>query len=150
MKKVFFGTALFLLTTFALQAQRDHLNTQKKERIEAYKIAFFTERLQLTPDESKAFWPLFNEFENEQDKLKEKYNLRGKKIELLSDEEVRDFIMKHLEMEREQVNLRRDYTMQFMEVLPIRKVALLQKTDTEFKKKLLQEMRKRRQQRGNN
>lgn len=128
-------------------AQRGSMRAERQEQIDAFKIAFFAEKLQLTPEESKAFWPLFNQFEERQDALQEKYELRGKKLELLSDDEVKGHIMSQLEMEDELVKLRKDYTMQFMEVLPIRKVAMLQRINREFKKALLEEIRKRRRER---
>ena len=59
----------------------------------------------------------------------------------------RDYILNHLEMEDELVRMRKGYIMQFMDMLPVRKVAMLQRIDKEFKKALLQEMRKRRQDR---
>ena len=145
MKKVFLGTALLLLFSLVANAQRGSMRAERQERIEAFKIAFFTEKLQLTPDESKAFWPLFNQYEDRQDALQKKYDLKGKRLELLSDEEVKGHVMKQLEMEDEMVKLRKDYIMQFMDVLPVRKVAMLQRINREFKKALLQEIRKRKQ-----
>ncbi len=145
MKKVFLGTALLLFFSLMANAQRGNMRAERQERIEAFKIAFFTEKLQLTPDESKAFWPLFNQFEDRQDALQEKYDLKGKRLELLSDEEIKGHIMNQLEMEDEMVKLRKDYIMKFMDVLPVRKVAMLQRINREFKKALLQEIRKRRQ-----
>ena len=139
--------AFLFLFAIHSNAQRDGMRAERQERIEAFKIAFFTEKLQLTPDESKIFWPLYNEFEQKREGLMDKYELKGKKLELLSDAEVKAHILTHLEMEQELVKMRKDYIMQFMEVLPVRKVAMLQRIDKEFKKTLLQEMRKRRQER---
>ncbi|MEZ4957135.1 MAG: hypothetical protein R2825_26490 [Saprospiraceae bacterium] len=147
MKKLFLGTIVLLMFNMTANAQRGSMRAERQEQIDAFKIAFFTEKLQLTPEESKAFWPLFNQFEERQDALQEKYELRGKKLELLSDDEVKGHIMSQLEMEDELVKLRKDYTMQFMEVLPIRKVAMLQRINREFKKALLEEIRKRRRER---
>lgn len=135
------------MCSMVANAQRGNMRAERQEQIDAFKIAFFTEKLQLTTEESKAFWPLFNEFEERQDALQEKYDLRGKRLELLSDDEVKGHIMDQLEMEDELVKLRRDYTMKFMEVLPIRKVAMLQRINREFKKALLEEIRKRRRER---
>ncbi|MEO1260688.1 MAG: hypothetical protein AAFZ15_17960 [Bacteroidota bacterium] len=147
MKKVFLGIVLLSLFSLGANAQRDNMRAEMKEKVEAYKIAFFTEKLDLSPDESKTFWPLFNELENKQEALREKYHLKGKKLELLSDAEVKDHIMSQLDMEQEAVQLRKDYTLKFMDVLPVRKVAMLQKINREFKKELLREMRQRRQNR---
>jgi len=147
MRKSFFGIALFLMLAFAASAQPCKPGERAQEKIEAYKIAFFTERLQLTPEESKSFWPLFNQFENERDALRDGYKLEDRKIELMSDKEVEDFVMQHFEMEEKLVKLRRDYVRRFMEVLPIRKVAILQRVDTEFKRHLLEQLQKRQEKR---
>ena len=147
MKKILFiAIPLFLFMT-SIQAQQDRGRAQRQERIQTFKVAFFSEKLQLTPEESKNFWPLFNQFEEKQEALREKYNLRGQRLEFLSDIEVKEHVMNQLEMEHEVVKVRKDYTMQFMDVLPIRKVAMLQRVNREFKKELLKEMRERRQNR---
>ena len=148
MKKVILGMALMLLSLSAINAQQGNRRTERQEKIEAFRIAFFTEKLQLTSQESKNFWPLFNQFEKQQDGLREKYDLKGKRLELLTDAEVKGHILNQLEMEDEMVKLRKDYTMRFMEVLPVRKVAMLQRIEREFKKELLKEIRERRQNRG--
>lgn len=147
MKKVFLATAFIFLFGLVAMAQRSEMRAEMQERVEAYKIAYFTEQLALTPDESKVFWPLFNELEQKQEDLREKYDLRGKKLELLSDSEVKDHIMSQLEMEQEAVKIRKEYMLKIMDVLPVRKVAMLQKVNREFKKELLKEMRQRRQNR---
>lgn len=140
---------MFAIVSAAL-AQPGQRGERAQEKMEAFKIAFFTERLQLSPDESKAFWPLFNQFENERDALKDKFDLEGQKLELMSDKDVEAAIMQHIEMEEQLVKLRRDYVRRFMEVLPVRKVAMLQRIDTEFKRALLEEIKKRREERQGN
>ena len=150
MTKLFLGITLMLVISGMTYAQpgRGKMGERAEERIEAFKIAFFTEKLQLSPEESKTFWPLYNQFENERETLRKKYDLEGKRFELMSDKEVENAIMQHVEMEEQMVKLRRDYVRRFMEILPVRKVAMLQRIDTEFKRTLLEEMKKRREARG--
>ena len=141
-------TALFLFAVVAANfAQPGQRGERAQEKIEAFRIAFFTEKLQLTPEESKTFWPLYNQFENERDALKNKFDLDGQRFELLSDKDVEAAIMQHIDMEEQMVKLRRDYVRRFMEVLPVRKVAMLQRIDNDFKRALLEEIRKRRENR---
>lgn len=136
-----------MLAAPALFAQPGAMQERMQDKIEAYKIAFFTEKLQLTPEESRQFWPVYNQFENEQESLKNRYKVEGRKIELMSDTEVDDFINRQIEMEEQTVKLRRDYIRRFKEILPIRKVAMLQRIDTEFKRALLEEIKQRRENR---
>lgn len=146
MKKFLTGIIL-LLFTLALNAQPGKLTERMEGKIQAYKIAFFTERLQLTPEESRDFWPLFNQFESEQEALKNRYNPEGRRIDLMSDSEVEEFLNKNLEVEEQMVKLRREYIQRFKKILPIRKVAMLQRIDTEFKRALLEEIKQRRENR---
>ena len=143
MKKLLIGATL-LLISLTLSAQPGRSREERQEKIEAYKIAFFTEKLQLTPEESKAFWPLYNQFESEREALRKRYDQDNVRIELMSDKEVAAYLEKSIEMEEQQVKLRKDYLGRFQEVLPIRKVALLQRIDREFKVELLREIRERR------
>lgn len=149
MKKLLILTILTLTASAALFAQRGAGGEKAQERIESFRIAFFTEKLQLTPEESQAFWPLYNEYENARKELRQKYRLEGKRLELLSDSELEEYIEQQLKMEEEMVKLRREYVYKFKKILPIRKVAMLQKVDNEFKRQLLQELRKRQQNRMN-
>src|SRR6476620_10673268 len=45
-----------------IKAQEDE---SRAEKIEALKIAFITQKLQLTSDEAQKFWPVYNQYENE-------------------------------------------------------------------------------------
>ena len=73
-KKLSILLIIFLSSTFIL-AQND-LN-QKKENREALKIAFFTSKMNLNTEESRVFWPVLNEMENELKDLKDK-NAHGR------------------------------------------------------------------------
>ena len=54
------------------------------------RIAFITEKLQLTPSESEQFWPLFNEYHKEMKSLRSAYKSPHDFI-LMTDNEVEDF-----------------------------------------------------------
>jgi hypothetical protein len=145
MKNFILTIAILFSATIYTGAQ---INKPVQNRLESYRVAFFTERLQLTPDESKGFWPLYNEFEEEQRNLRNKYDLQDKKLELLADSEIESFIMKSLDVEEQIVKIRRNYIKRFMQVLPVRKVAMLQRIENDFRRALLEELRNRRMPQG--
>ena len=144
MKKLSFAIVFTLAFVASSMAQKER-GEKAQEKMEAFKIAFFTEKLQLTSEEAKVFWPIYNQFENEREALKDKFDLDGQKLELMSDKDVETAIMQHIEMEEQMVKLRRDNVRRFMEVLPVRKVAMLQRIDNDFKRALLEEIKKRRE-----
>ena len=55
-----FITLILLLITLGSTAQR-----QKRERIRTLKVAFITEKLDLTPKEAQEFWPVYNAFDKQ-------------------------------------------------------------------------------------
>ena len=52
-----------ILSSFPLFAQKKESKDEKKQRIEAARVSFITKKLELTPEESKEFWPVVNEME---------------------------------------------------------------------------------------
>ena len=112
---------------------------QKKENRQAQKVAFFTAKMNLNTEESKVFWPVVNEMENELKELKDKnahgkMMLKDKKIEDFSDEELEDMMDTRIQMGKEKVDILVKYHEKFKEVIPIRKLAKYYQTGTEFKK----------------
>ncbi len=129
---------------FGLMAAATAQREAAAERIEAFKVAFFTQKLQLTTEEAQAFWPLYNEYERKREALRKEMK-PSTRPELMSDEELRAHLYKQLDTEARLVALRREYFEKFMEVLPLRKVATIPQAEQQFKRKLLEELRNRQQ-----
>ena len=125
------------LSSTIIFAQND-LN-QKKENRQAQKVAFFTAKMNLNIEESKVFWPVVNEMENELKELKDK-NAHGrmilvdKKIEDVSDKELEEIIDARIQIGKEKVDILVKYHEKFKEVIPIRKLAKYYQASKEFKK----------------
>src|SRR6185295_745050 len=65
MKKIFFLLGfVFLATMFSFAQTGDDLKGGTN-RIDAIKIAYLTKELELSPDEAKAFWPLYDRYTGE-------------------------------------------------------------------------------------
>ncbi len=128
-----------------LAAQNDGAFAQ---RIEAMKAAFITDRLRLTPEESQQFWPLYNQYQQEERQLRKQYR-PDKPIPDMSEQEAEKHLSRLLEREEKQLDLKARYINRFQEVLSALKVAMLPKVEEEFKKELLKRMQERRRQNGN-
>ena len=116
-----------------------------EERIKQAREDFFTKALQLTPQESKDFWPLYYQYQDDEKDLENQYRPHGK-IELMSDQEVEQYIENTFTLKEKQLALQRSYFQKMRTVLPIRKVAMLNKTEKQFKRKLLERVQNRRRQ----
>ena len=135
-KKLSILLIICLSSTFIL-SQNDL--KQKKENREALKIAFFTAKMNLNTDESRVFWAVVNEMENELKDLKDKnahgrMMLKDKKIEDFSDEELEEMMDAKIQMGKEKVEILVKYHEKFKEVIPIQKVAKYYQASKEFKK----------------
>ena len=137
---------VLVITLFStiLSAQND--SNQKKENIEARKIAFFTSKMDLNTEESLNFWPVVNEMNAELKEIRNK-NAHGKMIlidkksEDLSDEKLEEILDARMQIGKEQMDIKIKYHEKFKKILPIQKVAKFYQATREFKK--LQSERKK-------
>ena len=123
-----------------------------REDIESMKIAFLTRRLNLTPDEARKFWPVYNQFSEELKVIRENRNKAAKdtkdNFETLSDKEVEKNVDGEITFRQQELDLLKKYHNQFKQTLPIKKVAKLYRAEEDFKKELLERIKERRAQRA--
>lgn len=117
-------------------------------KIQKERVAFFENELQLSQSEADQFWPLYDQYRADVKALKKSYR-RDKKVALMSDKEVEAYIFEAFEMQEKQIGIRKTYYEKLRQFMPIRKIAMLDRTEQKFKKKLLQHVKQRRQQRKN-
>ena len=139
----FFAAGMFLFTTSGA------LIAQSKEQIEKFKEerkAYFTEELELTDSENKAFWPLYEDFQNRKMKLVEDerntWSYAHKNAENLTDMEILETLSKGYGLKEKQLELEREYYQEkFLEALPAKKVLKLGKVEWDFRRHLLHRLR---------
>ena len=136
------------------QPQNVKSNKEKKERIEAMKIAYITKNLDLGSEEAKIFWPVYNSYEKEHKELrqtkknvekeaKEKQKSADASIEKISEKELDTYMNMVFEIKDKENQLNRKYHLEFKKVLPPYKVMLLYKSKRDFKKEILRMIKKR-------
>ena len=141
-----FLTGTFFLLFFAGLAP---LMGQSEEQIEKFKKerkTYFTEKLELTDEEAKAFWPLYDDFSNRKMKLVEDerntYSYAHKNAENLSDQEIIDILKKVNKLKEDQLKLEAEYYQdKFIQALPAKKVLKLGKVEWDFRRHLMRELR---------
>lgn len=119
---------------------------ERNERIEAMKVSFITDQLKLTPEEAKAFWPIFNQFETEKRALREEFrNNHGpnqKNIDEISEAEAEKMINNEISFLQKDLDIMKRYIAQFKSVLPTKKVAVLLSLENKFKRMILDRIKK--------
>lgn len=118
---------------------------ENREKIESEKVAFITNKLDLSVKEAQNFWPVYNEFQKKREELfieKRKIHKNlTKNVETLSDEEIIEVLNKIGELKMKEVKLEKEYTDKFLKILPPKKVVMLHKTEMEFKRTLLKKLK---------
>lgn len=132
MKKIILLILLYggLLFTAAGQDEQ-----REAGRLQAYKIAFLTKKLNLTPDEAQKFWPIYNKYEEEL-RAARIQNRQNKASEIATEEKI--------------LNIRKKYSDEFSKALSTEKVNNLFKSEREFGTIIQKEFLERRNQRNNN
>ncbi|MCB0503407.1 MAG: hypothetical protein KDD32_12045 [Bacteroidetes bacterium] len=145
MKKIILIALLgVFLNTHSGFAQRP--DAERTERIEALKISFITDQLKLTPEEAKAFWPIFNQFEAEQKSLRD--NFKGKPgnakkdVSQLTEEEAEEMINNEVTFLQKELEILKKYITAFKSVLPTQKVAILLTLENRFKRMIFDQIKK--------
>ncbi len=137
---------LLLLTSFNFYAQSEKMK-EKKEQIQALKVAFFTTELDLSTAEAAKFWPLYNAFDDKQFELRHKkmrtYMSRMKdgSIDKMTDKEARILLSQMESTDEELFLLRKKFAKDVKEILPAIKIIKLRKSEEDFNRKLLHQYR---------
>jgi hypothetical protein len=148
----------FLTALIFLLPASGSLFAQSQEQIEKFneeRKAYFTENLELTDAESKAFWPLYEDFQNRKMKLVEDemntYKYANKNIDNLTDSEIKTTLEKIYRLKEEQLQLETEYyQVKFHKALPAKKVLKLGKVEWDFRHHLIRKLRgEETSQRGN-
>ncbi|MCO6500083.1 MAG: hypothetical protein J5I47_06860 [Vicingus serpentipes] len=139
---------LLLCSTLLAQHHGAEDRKEYKEKIKSMKIAFITEKMDLTPEEAQQFWPVYNEYENKRETLlKEKWaeKKKNKENQELSNEEIKKHIENHFVTRQKELDLDKEYHTKFLAVLPIKKVGALYMAREQFKRDLLKKMKNHKQ-----
>ncbi|PTM08702.1 MAG: hypothetical protein DA407_07415 [Bacteroidetes bacterium] len=146
MKKIF--TTLFVLGCLNILAQSD----DRLEKFKALKVAFITEKLDLTPKEAQSFWPIYNKYSDDSEKIRENQRLeyrqnvkRGEKLSDLGDDVSEKFVASFLSAEEEQLRLKKQLVSNLKSSISSKKVWRLIRAEDEFKQKMIEEYKKRRE-----
>lgn len=141
MNRILFGLMVLMMTT-ALRAQPGAGRAMMQDRIEAQRIAFITQKLQLTPDEATKFWPLYNEFKDKQQEVR-RSGMPERGGQDLSDADAERVIAQHFAVEENMLRLKREYYDKLKSAIPPRKIAHLAAAEMEFNRNVLEHLRER-------
>lgn len=136
---------LFLwISLISVSAQNDNL-----ERLNAYKIAFFTKKLNLSTQEAQRFWPVYNDYQNQKNRLQVEKTSLLRLFNLseatMSDKEVAELGEKYCTALIQESAIAVELHKKLMEILPPKKVIKVYQAENQYRAQLLNELQDRRQ-----
>ncbi len=117
----------FLFSSFTVLLAQDDENS-RGEKIEALKIAFITQKLELSTDEAQKFWPVYNQYDQEI------RNIKGGEV---------------LDNEERLLNIRKKYKPSFERILGPKKLNNLFNAERDFRTVLIRRLKNRAPQKLN-
>ena len=142
--KKYYLTILFIFCMGTIFAQGN-----RREVIDAQKVAFFTRQLDLSAEEAKLFWPIYDEFTEKRDKIVEQRTLItqdvGRNFRNMSEKELEEAGDRMISLNLQEAELKAQYHEKFKEVLSPSKVVRLYNAENGFKNYLLNQLRSRRE-----
>lgn len=136
-----------LLTSIAINCN-GQFKRKKMEKIRAYKIAFLTEKLDLTSSEAEKFWPIYNVYNKKMIQLRVKERMSSRKkikeiggLDELSETEAKDIIEKMKSISEERYNTKTVFLDKIKSILSYKKILQLKIAEHEFDRKLFRKFR---------
>lgn len=134
---------LLLIMPVLMQAQQQPQGPFR-ERMEAARVAMITRSMQLSPQEARVFWPLYDAYN---EKIKDQRQARVERnkglmnLEELSDAEVNKLVDDRLELAEARVKARKEFINQLRKELSPRKAAMFIRAEEEFQREFVERLR---------
>lgn len=119
----------------AQQPGQGPLRKESRDRIEAQRIAFITQKLSLSPDEAAKFWPVYNAHKEELKNMRD--DIERPDMINLTDEEATIIIERHLEQEQKKLEMKKKLFSRLRTIIGPKKVLMLHAAEKEFNRELL-------------
>ena len=161
MKQIICAMSLLLMTTGAFAQTGKHTekrNEDKRrsgrmaqkgegraERVQAIKIGYLTDKLQLTSSQATAFWPVYNEYQRDLRQARRAFRQKYRNADVQeSNAEASRFIEDNLDFQEQAIAIKRKYKDRLLKVISAQQLATLYEAERDFKKLLLQQLREKR------
>jgi hypothetical protein len=126
----------FMLSVSVLAQDR----RERHEQIEAIKVAYITNKLDLTTEEAQKFWPIYNSYQKEwMELIRKKREARNNK-----NADPNELINTDLDYDSKMLELRKKYKKLYLKAISSQKILALYQAEREFREHLIQQLNKRR------
>jgi hypothetical protein len=136
---------LFLLICISLTIAATGQNA--KNKLQAQRVAFITQRLNLTPEEAQQFWPVFNQYTEKLQQIRSSAK-EEKTIDELNDGDTEKMILSEFDRESRELDLKKDLYQKLKKIISVKKIAKLYRAERDFKGILLERIQQNKEKRN--
>ena len=144
--------SLILILLFSVNMIFSQQERMSREKMNAYKKLYLTDKLQLEPSSEKAFWESYKTYEDSLSKLYRENRLKYRKMNVddmsANDAEYAKYIADFMNYEKKKVDLKGKLISELKEVMSIRKTYMLFRYEDDFRREMMEKLRKDRKQLG--
>ncbi|MBD1397152.1 hypothetical protein H9Q13_08255 [Pontibacter sp. JH31] len=113
----------------------------RRENVEAAKVAFLTDKMGLTTEQSQKFWPIYNEYENKRRELVKSYRSGYREdVDQLSEQEAKARLDGMFNTRERELELEKEYVSRYQRVITSNQIIKLYRSEREFTKLLLKKL----------
>jgi hypothetical protein len=146
-------TVIVLMVLLIYPVLRSSAQNSNLEKLNAFKIGFFTKRLDLTSAEAEKFWPVYNEYQDQRNKLQLEKALIirnfNRNESSLNDSQLTEMGDKLIDLITQESSLEVEFHKKLKEIFPPAKVIRFYQVENQYKAQLLNELQGVRQQQRN-
>jgi hypothetical protein len=138
---------IFLLLLLALPAlaqqevdpeEAQAADPRVKDKINAARAAYITERLALTSEEAEKFWPVYREFVQKRLDLRKQFRDARR-----SGQDEKALLDLDLKIKQQELDLEKDYSGRLQKVISAQKLMNLRQAEIDFRRLLLRQIQQR-------
>lgn len=150
-RKIYSIALIAFFMSASLMAQERRIKRPDPDKVKAYKIAYITDKLDLTPEEAQKFWPIYNENEKIMADLRaqegaaiKKYISQRPDVDIISEDQAKEIVTKVKKIQDQIDDQKERVFNKLKKILPYKKILKLQVAEREFKRSLIRKLKKRR------
>jgi hypothetical protein len=139
---------LWLLALSAVAQDDDEVpqpqDTKVRDKIEAARIAYITDQLQLTPEEAEKFWPIYREFAQQRREIRRELRQVTRSADPKQSDE--DMVNQQFKVKQKELDLEKDYSGRLLKVISAQKLRTLPQAERRFRQMILDQIQRRQMQ----
>jgi uncharacterized protein YbbC (DUF1343 family) len=144
MKKITILITILSLAFTSISKAQDDM-PRNNEKIKAAKVGLITNRLNLTEDQAKTFWVVYDEFDKKRHEIRK--NIREMTAEsrniTTTDDKILTDLKEVLSLKQKEVDLEKEYLSKFLKTINVRQLSELFKTEQLFNQMLVKKLERK-------